>query len=147
MNITQFLPGLRGEDVEPLSDEEVRQLDKEARRAAAPKHGPRPVRYMTNGQVRRAKARADKAQVRKANRRFRRQWLADQQAIANVKGMLAVTAPESRLTADHPLRINAERGLERNFGGEVDDNEQPIPARSVALGMLQVAQQAAGSKR
>lgn len=75
-------------------------------------HGPRPVRHVTAGQLRRAEARWRKGQIRKTNLRHRRQWHLNQQAIANLRGQIAVLDAG----ADHPLYDGVEQRLYDAYG-------------------------------
>ena len=96
MNIGSFLPGLASANTEEVPFEEMTEAEQAAviaeekrfNRERAPKHGPSRLRFMTNGQVRRAGARSRKAVARKATASHRREWHKAQQAIAVLRGQL-----------------------------------------------------------
>ena len=113
MNITRFLPNLVNDDDTELTAEEKSQAEKEARIAAAPKHGPHNLRYMSNGQIRRAQKRAAVAQQRKATKRHRRAWIRNEQSLALLQGQYAVAIDLTKVGT--PLHRNALKGLAAKF--------------------------------
>lgn len=101
MDLTPFLKNLGKQDVDfdaPLTEEELAELKRERHRHA-PKHGPQKVRWITAGQQRRAAARWEKTRARKANRRFRRQWMANEAAFNRLLSQIGLLerTPESGL--------------------------------------------------
>lgn len=132
MDLMRFMPNWRRHDADDTPAEE--------RRNDAPKHGPRKVRYFTNGQMRRMVVRQQKAQTRKANRRFRRQWMANQQAVANLRGQLQVVGaipfydPDVVVSQDAPLHKACVKVLVERYGGvaEALEHYQAIEAERAA---------------
>lgn len=137
MNISRFLPGLVNDDDTELTAEEKSQAEKAARIAASPKHGPRGVRYLSNGQYRRALTRGQRAEARKATKRHRRAWIANEQALARLQGQHAVATDLKRVGS--PLWRNAVKGLEDKF----PESENPVAAAGQYIAESVASRQAA----
>lgn len=89
----------------------------EARRKAgyeAGRLGPRRFTSPTNGQLRRAAQRRSAAEKRKANRRYRRQWIAAQHAFAGLHGQVMVAL--GIVDATPALKRNVTLELIRTYG-------------------------------
>lgn len=63
-------------------------------------HGPVKTRSLTNGQIRRMVERERASQKRKANRRFRRQWMDNRLNTAILRGQLAALDKAALLPAE-----------------------------------------------
>lgn len=118
MNLSRLMPRFGKSADSDFTEEELDQQDadaKKAKLARTPKNGPRPVVWMTNGQYRRMVVRDKKAQQRKANSRYRRQWMRNQVAIAALRGQLSIV----KSPTGHPAALvaNAEKHLELVYGG------------------------------
>jgi hypothetical protein len=117
IDLRKFAPKLFQSDAEdrPLTPEELREARLE-KQHNAPKHGPygpggsHSVRWLTNGQIRRMHERGVKAQQRKARKRFRRQWMANEAAFHTLRSQLDLLAkrPESAL-APGVIKVLEER--------------------------------------
>jgi hypothetical protein len=105
VNILDMMPNFKSSE----DDDELVQHDPRGVKS----QGPRKVKYMTNGQVRRAQARAQATAARKANKRYRRSWMRNELAFAILRGQLEVMAhqPETDGT-----RILVERHLTKAYG-------------------------------
>lgn len=81
-------------------------------------HGPQRFRTVTNGQIRRAQARHAASQDRKVNRRYRRQWMANERALSTLRGQLvAVGKLDTGYYVMEPaLARNAQGRLEEAYG-------------------------------
>lgn len=116
IDLSRFLPGLSGatERNALKPDEELTPFEYHKR--YAPKHGPARFRYVTAGQQRRATTRAQNAYTRKANKRFRRQWMANEAAFHTLRSQLAliVDRPNSALVP------GVVRVLEQRYGSIED---------------------------
>lgn len=53
-------------------------------------NGPRQLRYLTTGQMRRAAKRAKVAEHQRANKTYRQNWFKDQRRIATLRGWLII---------------------------------------------------------
>lgn len=96
------------------------EVEEKSEKAWAPKHGPAKFRTLTNGQIRRAQVRSQKARQRKATKAYRRDWLKSQQELAGLRGLLQA-AGRVPYWSDHvvaePLRVaRAEKVLEDKYG-------------------------------
>lgn len=106
-----------GEDVE-----EERTPDNAEKRRQAHLFGLRGGRAVTSGQIRRAQKRAQATQSRKATKRHRRSWMANEQAVARLRGQLVTVAAikgdgGKYLVGQSPaLMKNAHEQLERAYG-------------------------------
>ena len=104
-NVFDLMPNFKSTE----DDDEVVQHDPRGVKSL----GPRPVKYMTSGQVRRAQARAQATAARKANKRYRRSWMKNEQAFATLRGQLEVVA---HLPETHGMRVIVERHLIKAYG-------------------------------
>jgi hypothetical protein len=118
--LANLMPGLFGKHSDDHSDvEEESWADKQR---SAPKHGPygpggsRVVKFATAGQQRRAQERWTRAAARKANRRYRKQWVANEEAFQRLLSQVGLLQrrPESALAP------GVERVLIERYGS-VDD--------------------------
>jgi hypothetical protein len=112
LNLRQFAPGLfKGQQ----SDESV-EADElspfEYHQRHAPKHGPSRARWLTSGQMRRMHERSAAAQRRKTNKRFRKQWVENEQAFFRLHGQVQLL--DNRPTS--PLVPGVERVLTQRYG-------------------------------
>lgn len=114
MDLTRFMPKF-GADVD-LTEEELDEQDKMAakRRHEVGRLGPRRLGWLSNGQIRRQEERTNRAQARKANRRYRRNWLAAESELANLKAQVHVALGIIPATPDG--QRNAHLALIRKFG-------------------------------
>jgi hypothetical protein len=112
LNLRQFAPGLfKGtQDEESAADDELSPFEYHQRHA--PKHGPVKPRFLSNGQLRRMHERGVKAQRRKTNKRFRKQWVENEQAFFRLHGQVQLL--DQRPTS--PLVPGVERVLEERYG-------------------------------
>jgi len=121
-------------DPENATDEEraaYRKAIARRNRDQAPKHGPSRVRYLTTGQQRRRMVRDSKSEHRKANSRYRRDWMNQTQALANLRGQIAQLEGLAVGKEVTPLALNAASGLVRQFGTYedpkvVDEDGNPL---------------------
>lgn len=107
ISIANFLPGLRDNHAEELvtDDAKVNPFP----------HGPQRFKTVTNGQWRRRQARSKTAQTRKANRRFRRQWMKNERAFNTLGQQWKVaTAEPGRFPT--PMVDTVRRHLEQAYG-------------------------------
>lgn len=119
--LANLMPNLFGkQDVDPdapLTDEELAELKRERHRHA-PKHGPygvggsRVVKFMSSGQQRRAQERWTKTRSRKANKAYRRQWMANEAAFQRLLSQVGLL--ERR--PDSALVPGVERVLIERYG-------------------------------
>ena len=86
--------------------------DEESKPKGRPSQGPSKPRYLTSGQIRRADAREQATAQRKANKRYRRQWMANQAALARLRGQVAVV--DNHLGSPE-LQANALTGILNKF--------------------------------
>lgn len=108
MDLSRFMPNWKNKDTDEAPEGPVTALE---RLAAQRNHGPRPVRTMTNGQIRRAIERDGRTRHRKQTQRFRRSWMDHRLAVAVLRGQLA-TIDEGR----SPVIPAIERVLVETFG-------------------------------
>jgi hypothetical protein len=109
IDLSAFLPGLK-RGTRTATDDELSPFEYHQRHA--PKHGPVKARFITAGQQRRAWVRGQKAANRKANKRYRRQWMANEAAFHTLRSQLAliVERPDSALVP------GVVRVLEQRYG-------------------------------
>jgi hypothetical protein len=113
LNLRQFAPGLFKTGAQNDEDVEAEELSRfEYHRLHAPKHGPVKARWTTAGQMRRAHERSAAAQRRKTNKRFRKQWVQNEQAFFRLLSQVQLidTRPESALVP------GVERVLTQRYG-------------------------------
>lgn len=81
-------------------------------------HGPQRFRTVTNGQIRRAQVRRDATQRRKANRRYRHDWMINERAFTTLRMQLVVVGrlEQSYYQLEPALVANATRRLEEVYG-------------------------------
>ena len=124
MNLSSLFRRPSTHDVEPTEAELAEQeaAEKALRIKNAPKHGPRKVSYLSQGQYSRLVKRGAASQQRKATRRFRRQWMANELAVAKLRGQLetvaAIKTPSGRYLVGQSgelMRITHEH-LEKVYG-------------------------------
>lgn len=114
--LSQFMGGQNDDTTDFDAEAEAEQIAKaKSERQKLFRNGPRKLTTTTSGQFRRAQTRAAKAQSRKANRRYRRDWMASQQRIANLRGQLQVATLGADRLPD-ALVINAQMGILNGFG-------------------------------
>ena len=119
MNILDLMPNFKtkdGGDTNP--DDAAYQAEK---RRQERNHGPRPVRHITNGQIRRMMEREAKTRRRKMNERHRRAWMRNRLATAVLRGQLealnkAILGEGTETTVYHPRVQPIVRDLEAKFG-------------------------------
>jgi hypothetical protein len=100
-------------DVPELTEEEEAAARREYHRLHAPKHGPVRARWTTSGQQRRALARHQAAQARKANKRHRRTWIANEAAFQTLLAQILVV---DRQVGSEALQDNTVNALEAKYG-------------------------------
>lgn len=146
MNIFANLARNTGADVaeDELTPEELAEAKRREQQRINKLQGPERVKYLTNGQVRRRHERDEKARNRKLNRRYRRDWMNKQQAVANLDGQVRVV--NSRPVGD-PLRQNALEGLIRRFGVFDDEGTLLNDPVADAVELLGAAKRAQAGKR
>jgi hypothetical protein len=110
------------DDGSPLTDEELAEIKRE-RHKHAPKHGPQRVRWITAGQQRRQAMRDALAQQRKANRRYRRQWMANEAAFQTLLSQVRLVDDPER--GSSPLADGVRRHLDRAYGS-VDEAREHL---------------------
>lgn len=150
MDLTRFMPKFAADA--DLTEEE---LDEQDRMAAKRRHeigrlGPRRLGFLTNGQVRRQQERTNRAQSRKANRHYRKNWLLAEAQIATLRAQVHVALGIVPATPDG--QRNAHLALIRKFGVHDDQGalvNDPIEAASQALEAAIVQRQRilAGNRR
>lgn len=119
----------KGEEVDDRTDEEVAADEKKARIKYHRDHvrnGPQKVRYITSGQQRRAVARGQKAQARKATRRHKRAWMDSQRNRAVLRAQLQAIGAVSYATDYVPTekqRVDAGVWIVRAFGERDEDGK------------------------
>lgn len=115
MDWNRFIPNVF-KDGDDLTDEELDEQDEQIRKAKyeAGRLGPRPTRYLTNGQMRRIAARDAKSQQRKTNRRYRRTWMQHQDLLSRFRGQLDVGTLQVPATPD--MQRNVRNALEAEHG-------------------------------
>lgn len=137
MNLLNLMPKLRENldaDVE-LTEEELREERRKIQAQHNRRRGPghRFPEQLSNGAIRRLQARQAKAEKRKMNSRRRRQWMAQQGAVATLRGQLVVVGALPQVGRDSwpspDLYANAMTGLRKVFGFRepVGHEEGPQP--------------------
>lgn len=115
MDLNRFLPNFGNTAVE-LTEEELDEQDLQAkkRRLEAGRLGPRRMSHITNGQIRRMQIREAATAQRKANKRYRRDWLRAEGATASLKAKVLIVLGITPSTPD--LLRNVHLGLIRDYG-------------------------------
>lgn len=115
--LANLLPGLYGDRATNDAIEEFEESWQDKQRRA-PKHGPygvggsRVVKFVTAGQQRRAQERWTKTRSRKANKAYRRQWIANENAFQTLLSQVGLL--ERR--PDSALVPGVERVLVERYG-------------------------------
>lgn len=133
MNLLNLMPKLRENldaDVE-LTEEELREERRKIQAQHNRRRGPghRFPEQMGNGAIRRLQARQAKAEKRKMNSRRRRQWMAQQGAVATLRGQLITVGGLPAVTRwrqgapSVEAYENAMTGLRKVFGERSTDGE------------------------
>lgn len=108
ISIANFLPGLRDNSTAELVADEEKKVNPFP-------HGPQRFKAATAGQWRRHQARSAASQRRKANQRFRREWMRNERAFNTLQQQwTVVTAEAGRFPA--PMVDNVRRHLEEVYG-------------------------------
>lgn len=150
MDLTRFMPKFGADDT--LTEEELDEQDKAAakRRYEVGRLGPRKFSPFTNGQLRRMETRRAKSQQRKANKRYRSNWLAAEAQLATLRAQLHVALGIVPATPDG--QRNAHLALIKGYGVRDDEGNltnDPIEAASQHLesALTQRQQVLAGNRR
>lgn len=110
MNLSNLLPYLN------------RKNDAEVEEKSGPKgvksQGPATYKTMSSGQIRRAEQRERDTQARKATRRNRRRYMAEQQELANLRGARWVLMNRDKVTP--ALHDNVVKAMERRYDASLE---------------------------
>lgn len=132
MNITSLMPRFGRSDNDEPTEAELDQQDEDAareRKRLVPKNGPQRLKFMTSGQVRRTVARGKASEQRKANVRYRKQWMQNQHRIAVLRGQLetlgSIKTPSGQyLTGQSPESMRIVHEHLTLVYGSVENAEQ-----------------------